>query len=52
MKTLTKLFRQDREKFKIPHSVQDIIPIKEIWNDGIFMVGNKYSKTFCFEDIN
>ena len=53
MKTLTKVFRQDKEKFILPKSVQDVIPIKEIWADGIFMVGkNKYSKTFGFEDIN
>lgn len=53
MKTLTKLFRQDRERFTVPRSVQDVIPIKAIWDDGIFMVGNnKYSKTFRFEDIN
>ena len=52
MKTLTKLFRQDRERFAVPKSVQDVIPIKAIWDDGIFMVGNKYAKTYRFEDIN
>jgi type IV secretory pathway VirB4 component len=52
MKTLNKLFKRDRESFKIPRSVQDVIPIKTIWEDGIFMVGNKYAKTFRFEDIN
>ena len=53
MKTLTTLFRQDRERFTVPKSVQDVIPIRAIWDDGIFMVGsNKYAKTFRFEDIN
>ena len=52
MKTLTRLFRQDREKFAVPRSVQEVIPIKAIWDDGIFMVGNRYAKTFRFEDIN
>ena len=53
MKTLTTLFRQDRERFAVPKSVQDVIPIKAIWDDGIFMVGvNKYAKTYRFEDIN
>ena len=33
--------------------VQSVIPIKTIWEDGIFLVGkNKYAKTFKFEDIN
>ena len=52
MKTLTRIFQQDRERFSVPKSVQDVIPIKTIWDDGIFMVGNKYAKTFRFEDIN
>jgi type IV secretory pathway VirB4 component len=52
MKTLTKLFQQDRERFTAPKSVQDVIPIRTIWDDGIFMVGNKYTKTYRFEDIN
>lgn len=52
MRTLTTLFRQDKECFNIPRSVQDVIPIKAIWDDGIFMVGNKFAKTFRFEDIN
>ena len=59
MKTLNKLFQQDRERFTVPRGVQDVIPIKRIWDDGIFMVGNpgvtgagKFSKTFRFEDIN
>ena len=37
----------------MPKSVQNVIPIKTIWEDGIFLVGrNKYAKTFKFEDIN
>ena len=37
----------------MPKSVQDVIPIQTIWDDGIFMVGSgNYSKTFRFEDIN
>ena len=53
MKTLNKLFKQDKEKFAIPRSVQDAIPIKAIWEDGIFFIGkNKYSKCYKFSDIN
>jgi len=37
----------------MPRSVQQVIPVKAIWEDGIFMVGaNKYAKTLRFEDIN
>ena len=53
LKTLRNLFKQDKEKFVVPKSVQSVIPIKTIWADGIFLVGsNKYAKTFKFEDIN
>ena len=53
LKTLKTLFKQDKEKFVVPKSVQAVIPIKTIWEDGIFLVGsNKYAKTFKFEDIN
>ena len=52
IKTLTNLLRQDREKYKVPRKVRDTIPIKRIWEDGIFLVGSKYSKTYRFSDIN
>ena len=53
LKTLKRIFKLDKEKFKIPKCVQDIIPVKAIWEDGIFLVGkNKYSKSFKFLDIN
>ena len=53
IKTLKNLFKQDKEKFVIPKSVQNIIPIKTVWKDGISLVGrSKYAKTFKFEDIN
>ncbi len=51
IKTLKNLFKQDKEKFVVPKSVQSVIPIKTIWEDGVFLVGkNKYAKTFKFED--
>lgn len=53
IRTLRSISKQEKEKFKIPHSVQQTIPIDTIWKDGIFRVGkNKYSKTFQFTDIN
>ena len=53
MKYITDLLRQDKEKFVPPRSVQNIMPIKTIYKDGIFQVGkNKYSKSYRFTDIN
>ena len=53
IKSLRNIIHQDKEKFKIPTSVQDTIPVHTIWKNGIFLVGNnKYSKTYQFTDIN
>lgn len=53
MKTLKMMIKREKEKFVIPKSVQDVIPIKAVYKDGIFLVGNSlYSKTFKFTDIN
>ena len=52
IKSIKAILAQDKEKFKVPRKVQDIIPIKNIWPDGIFKVGNKFSKSFRFSDIN
>ena len=52
IKTLSKAQKMEREKFRIPRSVQDAIPIRRIFADGIFQIGNRYSKTWSFTDIN
>ena len=40
------------EKINIPKSVQEALPIKQVFEDGVFRCGNQYSKTFRFTDIN
>lgn len=52
IKTLSQALRMDKERFKVPRSVQQAIPIQQIWPDGIFQQGTKFSKTFRFTDIN
>lgn len=53
MKTLKTMIKREKEKFVIPKSVQDVIPIKAVYKDGIFLLSNNnYSKTFKFTDIN
>ena len=52
MKSIRSILLQDKERYKIPKRVQDVIPIKKVWTDGIFMAGNKFSKTWKFTDIN
>lgn len=53
IKTLQNIMSQDKERFVVPKSVQQAIPIQTIWNDGVFKIGkNKFSKTYKFTDIN
>ena len=52
MKTISNILKTDKERYKVPRKVQDVIPIKRIWPDGIFLVGSKYAKSWKFTDIN
>lgn len=52
MKAIKQTIQKDKEPYHIPRRVQDVIPIKRIWDDGIFLVGTRYAKTFKFTDIN
>ena len=52
IKALSRILKLDRERMNIPKSVQQVIPVKRIWLDGIWLVGNKYSKCWRFTDIN
>ena len=53
IKTVNNTMKQDKEKYQIPGKVQDIIPVRTVYPDGIFLSGKgKYSKTFRFRDIN
>ena len=52
MKSIKTAIQQERETYRVPRTVHDTIPIRRIWNDGIFLCGQKYTKTFRFTDIN
>ena len=52
IKTLKNLLKQDKERYTVPRKVQDVIPVRRIWKDGIFQVGSRFSKTYQFTDIN
>ena len=52
MKAIKQVMKKDQEPYRVPKRVQDVIPIKCMWSDGIFLVGTRYSKTFKFTDIN
>ncbi|MDD3049045.1 MAG: ATP-binding protein [Bacilli bacterium] len=52
LKSYERLKKREKEKYKVPKSAQDIINVDVIYKDGIFKLGNKFSKTYRFSDIN
>ena len=53
LKSIRTTMKLDREKVRIPRRVQDAIPVKAVYEDGIFQLAkNKYSKSWKFTDIN
>ena len=52
IKSVRKVMAADRKGLKVPRSSADLIPVKRIWNDGIFLTESGYSKTYRFSDIN
>lgn len=53
LKSLINNKRQEHVSYRRPKAVEDVIPIKRIWRDGIMLVGkNKFSKTYRVTDIN
>ena len=52
IKSLIAANKSEKDTFIIPHSVQQSIPIKKIYSDGVWQVGNKHSRTWRFADVN
>ncbi len=52
LKTLNNQRKMEKERYAVPRRVQDVIPIRRIWKDGIFLSGNLFTKSFRFSDIN
>ena len=52
IKSYERLKKKEKQKMKLPKSAQDIIDIDVIYEDGIFKIGNKFTKSYLFSDIN
>lgn len=52
IKSLIAANKSEKERFNIPRSVQQSIPIKKIYGDGVWLVGGKHSRTWRFADVN
>ena len=52
-RTILQRIARDKEIWKIPKTLQETIPVKGLYEDGIFKIGSDlYSKTYRFSDIN
>lgn len=52
IKTLRGWGHAERDSVLVPRSVQQSIPIRRIFEGGIWQVGGKFSRTWGFSDIN
>ena len=52
IKSLAAANQSERDKLRIPRSVQQSIPIKRIYTDGIWQVGKKHSCSWKLQDVN
>lgn len=52
IKSYARLKKQNKNKFKIPRTSQDLVDADTIYTDGVFQKGNRFSKAYRFKDIN
>ena len=52
IKTLAAANRSERERFHIPRTVQQSIPVQRIFRDGVWQSNGKFTQTWRFSDIN
>lgn len=53
LKRVNALLKANKEAYRIPRRVQDLIPIRRVWEDGVFQLGQDfYAQTFRFSDVN
>lgn len=52
IKSLVAANKSERDRFFVPRSVQQSIPIERLYREGIWQVGRKHSRTWRFTDVN
>jgi type IV secretory pathway VirB4 component len=52
IKVLKRMNGARKEKYKVPKSVQDLLPIDVLYKDGTVKLKNRFSRTYKFNDIN
>ena len=52
IKSARATLRAHRESIKLPKSTQDLLPFRRAWQDGTFVCGDVFSRTYRITDIN
>ena len=52
IKSYSRLKKQNKEHIRIPRNAQDIVGVDTVYKDGIFKIGNRFSKSYRFLDVN
>jgi type IV secretory pathway VirB4 component len=52
MFSLIKIKKSSDTPFKVPKSIQQFIPVDQVWQDGIFRSESRFSKSWKIADIN
>lgn len=52
LRTIKELRYLTKQQVRPPKSVADLIPVEQVWEDGIIKAGKLYSKTYAVAEIN
>ena len=52
MRSIKSMIQRDRRRYRRPRTLRDVIPVEHVWEDGIFQLGNKFSKSIRLKDVN
>ena len=52
LRSIKSMIQRDRRRYSRPRTLRDVIPVEHVWEDGIFQLGNKFSKSIRLKDVN
>ena len=52
LRSIKSMIKRDRRRYRRPRTLRDVVPVEHVWEDGIFQLGNKFSKSVRLKDVN
>ena len=52
LRSIKAMIKRDQRRYRRPRTVRDVIPVDRVWEDGIYQLGNKFSKSVRLKDVN